>query len=181
MNTFNEIIKKGQATTEEAFSLFDQLKAVDLDYMIGKWQGSGFHTNHPMDGMLEFFDWHGKEFIDADNVHPLIFADSNGYCFKVNPGLIPMKFAVNFPLPKNAITKLLFTLINPLLRTRKSKARIRMMEYRGKISATMIYDSLPILDIFRKIDEDTLLGVMDLKGSPQPFFFVLKREKDGNQ
>ncbi len=32
-------------------------------------------------------------------------------------------------------------------------------------------------EIIRKVDDDTLLGVMDLKGCAQPFFFVLKREK----
>jgi hypothetical protein len=40
----------------------------------------------------------------------------------------------------------------------------------------MIYDSLPINDIFRKVDDDSVLGVMDLRFSPQPFFFVLRRE-----
>ena len=37
------------------------------------------------------------------------------------------------------------------------------MDYRGKASASMIYDQKPIIDIFRKIDEDTMLGVMDIK------------------
>ena len=51
-----------------------------------------------------------------------------------------------------------------------------MTEYRGVVSATMIYDSLPINDIFRKVDDDTVLGVMDLRFTPQPFFFILRRE-----
>ena len=42
---------------------------------------------------------------------------------------------------------------------------------------TMVYDNLPINDVFRKVDEDTVLGVMDLKGMKKPFFFVLRREK----
>jgi hypothetical protein len=40
----------------------------------------------------------------------------------------------------------------------------------------MIYDSLPINDIFRKVDDHTVLGVMDVRFTPQPFFFVLRRE-----
>jgi hypothetical protein len=40
----------------------------------------------------------------------------------------------------------------------------------------MIYDNLPINDVFRKVDQDTVLGAMDLKGIPRPFFFVLRRE-----
>ncbi len=41
----------------------------------------------------------------------------------------------------------------------------------------MIYNNLPICDTFRLIDQDTLLGVMALKGMKQPFFFKLQREK----
>ncbi|MGB7084128.1 MAG: DUF4334 domain-containing protein [Phormidesmis sp.] len=51
------------------------------------------------------------------------------------------------------------------------------MEHRGKVSATMSYDHLPINDVFRKIDENTVLGLMDCKALQQPFFFVLRREE----
>jgi hypothetical protein len=63
-----------------------------------------------------------------------------------------------------------------LLQTEQPKARLRMTEYRGVVSATMIYDSLPINDVFRKVDEDCVLGAMDMRSTPQPFFFVLRRE-----
>ena len=63
-----------------------------------------------------------------------------------------------------------------LLQTEQPKARLRMTEYRGVVSATMIYDSLPINDVFRKVDEDCVLGAMDMRFTPQPFFFVLRRE-----
>ena len=39
----------------------------------------------------------------------------------------------------------------------------------------MIYDGLPILDHFRAVDAATLLGLMDLRGMAQPYFFVLRR------
>ena len=38
------------------------------------------------------------------------------------------------------------------------------------------YDNLPINDVFRKVDDNTVLGIMDLKGMKQPFFFVLRRD-----
>ena len=40
----------------------------------------------------------------------------------------------------------------------------------------MSYDNLPINDVFRQIDADTMLGAMDLKGMARPFFFILRRE-----
>ena len=39
----------------------------------------------------------------------------------------------------------------------------------------MIYDRQPIIDVFRRVDDVTLLGVMDLRGMSQPYFFVLTR------
>ena len=54
-----------------------------------------------------------------------------------------------------------------------------MTTYRDKSSATMIYDQLPINDVFRKIDQDAVFGVMDLKGMKSPFFFILRREHGG--
>jgi hypothetical protein len=50
------------------------------------------------------------------------------------------------------------------------------VEHRGVASAAMLYDHLPIVDIFRRLDEHTLLGVMDARGISQPFFFILRRE-----
>jgi hypothetical protein len=40
----------------------------------------------------------------------------------------------------------------------------------------MIYDEVPIHDIFRKVDDQTVLGLMDYKPAERPFFFVLQRE-----
>jgi hypothetical protein len=50
-----------------------------------------------------------------------------------------------------------------------------MIEYRGVVTGTMSYDALPINDHFRKIDDNTLLGVMDLRGATAPFVFLLRR------
>jgi ABC-type lipoprotein export system ATPase subunit len=47
----------------------------------------------------------------------------------------------------------------------------------GKLSATMIYDQLPTNDIFRKLDDNTVLGLMDNKTIKDPFFFKLIREQ----
>jgi hypothetical protein len=55
------------------------------------------------------------------------------------------------------------------------KATLRMVEYRGKSTATMIYDKHPILDHFRKIADDLVMGIMDRKGDATPLFFYLRR------
>jgi hypothetical protein len=169
------ILEAGKTTTKTALELFDTLDPVSLEFMIGRWQGSGIDTNHPMDGLLEASNWYGKEFIDTENVHPLLFLDSQGKIFKVAPNPMAMNWVLKLPILKNDSLKPLLMLTNSLLKTEISQARLRMMEYRGKVSATMVYDYLPINDSFRKVDENTVLGIMDFKNSPQPFFFVLRR------
>lgn len=169
------IIALGQTTTQIALQLFDSLETVSLDFMLGRWQGSGLQTNHPMDGLLELSNWYGKEFINSETVHPLLFLDSQGKIFKVAPNPTAMNWVWKLPFLKNESLKPLLILTNSLLKTETSQARLRMMEYRGKVSATMLYDYLPINDSFRKVDDNTVLGIMDFKNLPQPFFFVLKR------
>jgi hypothetical protein len=66
--------------------------------------------------------------------------------------------------------------VRPLMYTDKPKARLRTVEHRGVVTAAMIYDALPIIDVFRRVDDDTMLGLMDLRGLPQPFFFLLRRD-----
>ncbi len=169
------ILKTGKTTTERALQLFDALETVNLDFMLGRWQGSGLHSAHPMDGLLETSNWYGKEFVDSETVHPLLFLDSQGKIFKVAPNPTAMNWILKFPMLKSEFLKPLLMLTNSLLKTETSQARLRMMEYRGQVSATMIYDYLPINDSFRKVDDNTVLGIMDFKNSPQPFFFVLRR------
>ncbi|MBE9064234.1 DUF4334 domain-containing protein [cf. Phormidesmis sp. LEGE 11477] len=177
LNQLRSPNNQAKTTTAAALALFDRLDPVEIDFMFGQWKGSGFHTGHPMDGLLEVANWYGKAFITPDCVHPLLFSDSKGDIFKIAANPQMMKLALRLPIPKNDATTSIFTLFNPLLKTENSQARLRMMEHRGKVSATMIYDYLPIHDVFRKVDENTLLGLMDYKESAEPFFFVLERER----
>jgi hypothetical protein len=68
-------------------------------------------------------------------------------------------------------------MLRPVLRTRAPRARLRDVEFRGKVSAAMIYDHRPIIDVFRLVDDETLLGVMDLRGMADPYFFILRRDR----
>ena len=54
-------------------------------------------------------------------------------------------------------------------------ATIRMVEYRGTVTATMVYDRHPVFDHFRRVSDDTVLGVMDRKGEDHPLVFFLTR------
>jgi hypothetical protein len=161
--------------TAAALAWFDSLAPVDADFMLGSWRGSGVPTGHSMDGMLEAANWYGKEFIDAETVHPLVFTTLDGRKFRVNPALLPLRLAER--LPRTRFMTRLFLATRGLVSTRRSAARLRMTRYRGVLSATMIYDAKPINDVFRRIDENAVLGLMDMKGLERPFFFRLDREQ----
>jgi hypothetical protein len=173
--TAERLLEKGTSTQQEALDIFDNLDPVNLDFMIGLWQGSGLQTGHPMDGLLELSGWYGKEFIDPETVHPLLFNKGQRKIFKVAPDPTLMNWMLKISLPRTEALKPLLTRLLLLLKTEKSQARLRMMEYRGIVSATMIYDYLPINDAFRKVDQNRVLGIMDYKMSSQPFFFSLQR------
>jgi hypothetical protein len=82
---------------------------------------------------------------------------------------------LNLPL---GLIKLLSGLAKPFIQTRRSRARLRMTAYKGKVSATMCYDQLPIHDIFRKVDNQTVMGLMDNKADQQAYFFFLRKAND---
>lgn len=166
------------ASCNEALGFFDALPAVPLSQMVGRWKGEGLPTGHPMDGLLEALSWYGKEFVDADRVHPLLFSGKGGIV-AVDPARIPLQLALRLTQRGRlfrGLSRAGFSLVRPLLATKRPGARLRRMEHRGVTTATMIYDALPIHDVFRRVDEDTVLGLMELRGLPQPFFFVLRRE-----
>jgi len=173
MYSLAEILISGKTTVSNALHIYDQLEPVDIQFMTGRWQGSELITGHRMDGLLEVCGWYGKWFVDQDRVHPLLFYGRDiKKLFAVNPDWIPLKLT----FPKIKILKTILLLAKPLLQTKKPKAHLKMMNYRGKRSATMVYNSKPIHDHFRKIDENRVLGLMELKGEQEPYFFILERD-----
>lgn len=167
---------QAHGTAGEALALYDSLPPAHVGAILGDWAGEGLHTGHPMDGLLELYGWHGKRFDSPDEAHPLVFDGPRG-AFSVNPAAVPMGVGLRVPRSALSATAVVARAALRAARTTKPRARLRMMEHRGVVTATMSYDALPINDHFRLVDEGTLLGVMDLRGVPQPFFFVLRRER----
>ncbi len=168
---------EGGTDTATALAFFDALPAVAIDELVGAWRGGGLPTGHRFDGMLERFGWHGKRFGGADDGHPLVFDRPGGGTVELHPMFLPFGLVARYPrLLGHAAFAGLFKRLTPLLRVRTPRARLRMVEHRGVVSAAMFYDDLPICDVFRRVDADTRLGLMDARGMRKPFFFVLRRE-----
>ncbi|MFE0804968.1 DUF4334 domain-containing protein [Streptomyces sp. NPDC058812] len=55
----------------------------------------------------------------------------------------------------------------------QGEASLWTVEFRGESTATMVYDGRPVLDHFKRVDDDTLMGIMNGKGVPAdgPFYY----------
>jgi hypothetical protein len=166
---------------DEALAVFDAAEPIEPGFMIGKWCGAEVPTGHPLDGLLGASGWWGKQFVDLETVHPLLFQRRDGRrTWALNPGLAPIGLALRFPMPAVAAPLLRsgIATLRPILQTRQARARLRVTTYRGRSTVAMIYDQLPVIDVFRRIADDIVIGVMDLRGTPQPYFFVLQRHNE---
>lgn len=171
--TIRHILETRRAGPDEILAAFDGLEPATLDFMTGRWRGFEIRTGHRLDGLLEPSGWYGKLFESAEAVHPLLFyGPAKRSLYAVDPMLVPL-FA---PLPRSSVLGLAMKVARPLLQTSLPKARLRMIEFRGRSTATMAYDSKPIFDHFAKIDDRRVLGIMDLKGMPGPYAFCLERD-----
>lgn len=183
-----ELLLSVPTTTDEALEVFDAAEAVDPAHMIGTWHGAEVPTGHPMDGLLAASGWWGKRFVDTETVHPLLFPTTDGKgLWALNPALAfgglgvtsklkPVSSSRALPLPRTLPVSGAIAALRPVLQTRTAKARLRTTRYRGIDTATMIYDQLPINDVFRRLSDDAVIGAMDLRGSRRPYFFALYRD-----
>lgn len=71
--------------------------------------------------------WYGKQFDDLDSVHPLLF--------EIDGEIYPVEPQAKMPVD---VTK----------RATRHGARLRNVDHRGVVTAAMIYDTQPIIDLF---------------------------------
>jgi len=164
---FNEAINAEKVTQAQALQIFDKLASVDIEFILGTWNGSEFPSGHPNDGLLASSGWFGKRFIDRDTVDPLLYytSDKEGF-FAADP---VFKAAAS----ARGVTDI--STIRSEVETFKPSARLRNIEFRGITTTAMIYDNRPIIDYFRKVDQNTVLGAMDCRGDDCTYFFILRR------
>ena len=164
-------------STDAALQYVDRQEPVAPDVLPGRWRGVELPTGHPFDGLLAVHGWYGKEFLDAERVHPLLFADRAGVPRPVDPTLAPLGLIRRHPrllgtLPARAG----FPVARRLLRTRRPAARVRTVSHRDVLTSALVYDRLPVIDVLRRVDDDVLVGLMDMRGVTQPYFFLLLRD-----
>jgi len=171
-------LERHGGTYEETAAFFDNLPAVAVaDITRGRWRGGEIATGHPMDGLLAASGWYGKQFDSPEEVNPLLFSAPGHGIFSVDPRRVPLGLVDKVPHGLVARGRQALPVLAYGLRTERPRARLRAVEYRGRVSAAMVYDHLPIIDVFRRVDEHTLLGAMDQRGLTRPYFFTLRLDR----
>jgi hypothetical protein len=126
------------------------LETVRVEEILGEWRGSYFDTGHSGSATLEQIRWYGKRLNSPLDVQPVVCTDDDGNLYS------------------NAAV------------AGGGEASLWMIEFRGEVTATMVYDALPIFDHFKRVDETTLFGIMNGKGDlifdrGQHFYFILDK------
>lgn len=163
-------------TRADALAFYDGLGPVPIGDLVGRWRGRELATGHPLDGRLAASGWYGKQVDDGDHVHPLLFTTPAGEVFPVDPRRIPLWLVDKVSPALAGRGRMALGVLKPALRASKHRARLREMRHRDVVTAAIVYDHLPIIDVLRSVDDDTMLGVMDLRSMPQPYFFILQRD-----
>ena len=116
-------------TRDEALTTFDAAPAVEPEFMIGTWRGRELPTGHPLDGLLALSGWWGKQFVNTETVHPLLFPTRDGAAlWALDPRLVPVGAVLRVPfLPRRPLPGLVSAL-RPLAGTRTPKARLRITD-----------------------------------------------------
>ncbi len=66
----------------------------------------------------------------------------------------------------------------------KGEASLWPVGFRGEVTASMVYDGQPVIDHFKRVDERTLMGIMNGKTSlvrDRHFYFYLQRDDSDAQ
>lgn len=164
-----EILALDAVPSARVSALWDSLAPARVDDVAGsRWRGTGLDTGHPMFAMLGEMRWWGKDFTDPRKVDPILVTDDSG-------AVVPDTSA-----------------------TGGGGASLWEVSFRGRPTASMVYDRLPVIDHFAVVPSGTscasdaggtsdtggrpttLLAVMNGRGTVsggEHFWFVLERER----
>jgi hypothetical protein len=149
---FDALVASAAPTVHDLDRLWHDLAPATVSGMLGSWRGGDFATGHPASGLLEKIRWHGKRFDEPLLGHPLICRDEDG-------ALYSNRDAAGGGL-----------------------ASLWDVVFRDELTATMVYDAIPVFDHFKVVDHDTVMGIMNGKleplfGTADPYYFWLERSE----
>lgn len=148
---FDALRQADAADPADLDALWADLAPVRVEEILGAWRGGDFATGHVASAVLEKVRWHGKRFDSPLAAVPLVCRDDSGELYS----------------NKDA--------------GGGGEASLWEVGFRGEVTATMVYDRMPVFDHFKKVDDATLMGIMNGKleaafGVEDLYYFWLERD-----
>lgn len=167
---------KTSDTQERTLAWFRTLEPVNAADMIGLWRGTGCPSGHPLDGVLENLGWFGKRFLPGLRADALLFERAPGKLIAIEPAYCPIRLTLGIAgVGRRPFARSLFSHITPRLRARGTTALLQSRLDDELITAAMVYDRQPIVDVFRRSKDGQVIGKMVVDGDPRHYFFELAK------
>lgn len=160
-------------------SWFQGLEPVNPLDLVGLWKGTDIPSGHPLDGVLGNLGWFGKRFHPDLRADALLFQWRPGRLVPIEAALFPIKFVLwAAPFGRTSVARGLSSYLQKMFRARGQTACLKLLQFKGGLTAAMVYDEQPVTDYIRRISADTVAGMMCVDGDPRRFFFKLERVRD---
>lgn len=148
---FDDLRAADRADPDDLDALWAELDPVTVEEVLGAWRGGDFSTGHVASTVLEKVRWHGKTFASQLDAQPLICRGDDGQLY------------------------------SNLAAGGGGEASLWEVGFRGETTATMVYDRMPVFDHFKRVDDATLMGIMNGKlesafGVADLYYFWLERD-----
>ncbi|MFC1645225.1 DUF4334 domain-containing protein [Patescibacteria group bacterium] len=79
-------------------------------------------------------------------------------------------------ISKDNAKALLFSFFGIKLSIPIGNSFLKEINFKGKNSTSIIYKHLPIIDYLRKVNKNTLMGIMEMNGKIKIYFYLQKNE-----
>lgn len=147
---FDTLRTAASASPADLDDLWTDLTVLTVEEMLGAWRGGDFATGHPASGLLDKIGWHGKRFDSPLDGHPLICRGDDG------------------------------ALYSNTAAAGGGYSSLWEVGFRGESTATMVYDAMAVFDHFKRVDDSTVMGIMNGKleavfGTADHYYFWLER------
>lgn len=162
----------------ETTAWFRSLEPIPPVEMVGLWKGVGIPSNHPLDGVLENLHWFGKRFHPDMRADPLVFQWRSGRLVSIEPSCFPIGLAIRAaPFARTSLARYLSGYLQKVVRARGSAASLRLETFEDVTTAAMVYDAQPVVDYFRRLNDDEVAGMMCVRDDARRYFFKLTRTR----
>jgi hypothetical protein len=154
-------------TPAQITTLFAELPPVSMETLSGIWRAVAIPGVSPFYQVQIEKGWYGMRFTDPETVDSMLISTSDGADIFAADVL---KIVAAAPGADTHLSQ-----IRTQIETDQPMGRLRMISYRGAISAALIYDRQPVIDYFRTIDDTAVLCAAEARGISETGYCVLQR------